>query len=50
MMDKDELITTLEVSGCLGTHDHDLIIFNMGNERTVPTNSVHQRTYTHTVL
>lgn len=50
MMDKDELITMLEVSGCLGTHDHDLIIFNMDNERTVPANSVHQRTYTHTVL
>ena len=41
MMDKDELITTLEVSGCPGTHDHDLIIFNMGKERIVPRNSIY---------
>lgn len=41
MMDKDELITMLNVSGCLGTRDHDLIIFNMGKERTVQTNSIY---------
>lgn len=41
MMDNDELITMLEVSGCLGTHDHDPIIFNIGKERSVPTNSLY---------
>jgi len=41
MMDKDELIIKLEVSGCLGTHDHDLIIFNIGKESTAPTNAIY---------
>lgn len=41
MMDKDELITILEVSGCLGTHDHDLIVSNIGKERMVPTTSIY---------
>lgn len=30
MMDKDELITELEIGGCLETGDHDLITLIMG--------------------
>lgn len=30
MMDKDELITELEIGGCLETSDHDLITLIMG--------------------
>lgn len=36
MMDKDELITGVEVVRCLGTNDHDLIAFRIPKQRIAP--------------
>lgn len=41
MMDKDELITGVEVGRCLGTNDHDLIAFNTPKQRIAPKNTVY---------
>lgn len=40
MMDKDKLITGVEVGRCLGTNDHDLIAFNIPKQRIAPKNSL----------
>lgn len=40
MIDKDELITGVEVGRCLGTNDHDLIAFNIPKQRIAPKNTV----------
>lgn len=34
MIDKDGFITGLEAGGCLGTSNHDLIIFTISKQRT----------------
>lgn len=40
-MDKDELITGVEVVCCLGTNDHDLIAYSILKQRTVPKNKIY---------
>lgn len=40
-MDKDELITGVEVVRCLGTNDHDLIAFSILKQRAVPKNKTY---------
>lgn len=31
VLDKDEFVTSLEVSGCLRMNDHDMITFSIAN-------------------
>lgn len=41
MMDKDELITGVEVGRCLGTNDRDLIVCNIPKQRIAPRNKIY---------
>lgn len=41
MMDKDELITGVEVGRCLGTNDHDLIVYSIPKQRIAPKNKIY---------
>lgn len=37
-MDEDELITGLEIHGCLGTSNDDWITFNVGKQNSLNCN------------